>query len=182
MRCVAFMRNVNQGQRGHPSTSDIVAGFADAGCADIRTFQSNGTIVFDSDEPAAVVEQAADAIAARSGHEREILWIPLSELAAVVDEHGATPEPRRFELTLHGGAVIDRARYPSVGSSHGTPLRHRRCRERMGSRPQRGRGRRSRDTPAGESHREARDFAWIADGDPAGLPLRSVRPLRRRSG
>jgi hypothetical protein len=107
MRCVAFMRNVNQGQRRHPSTSDIVAGFADAGCADIQTFQSNGTIVFESDEPAAVVEQAADAVAARSGHEREILWIPLSELAAVVDEHGATPEPRRFELTLHGGALLD---------------------------------------------------------------------------
>jgi uncharacterized protein (DUF1697 family) len=107
MRCVAFMRNVNQGQRGHPSTSDIVAGFADAGCPDIQTFQSNGTILFDSDEPALVVEQAADATAARSGHEREILWIPLSELAAVVDEHGATPEPRRFEFTLHSGATID---------------------------------------------------------------------------
>jgi len=107
MRCIAFMRNVNQGQRGHPSTSDIVAGFADAGCPDIQTFQSNGTILFDSDEPASAVEQAGDAVAARSGHEREILWIPLSELAAIVDEYGATPEPRRFEFTLHHGAIID---------------------------------------------------------------------------
>jgi hypothetical protein len=107
MRCVAFMRNVNQGQRGHPATADILAGFADAGCPDAQTFQSNGTIVFDSDAPSAVVEQAADAIAMRSGYDREILWIPLSALAAVVDEHGATPEPRRFELTLHGGALLD---------------------------------------------------------------------------
>ncbi|MEV5071258.1 DUF1697 domain-containing protein [Microbacterium sp. LMI12-1-1.1] len=107
MRCVAFMRNVNQGQRGHPSTSDIVAGFADAGCPSVQTFQSNGTILFDSDEPASVVEQAADAVAARSGHAREILWIPLSELGAVVDEHGGTPEPRRFEFTLHSGTRID---------------------------------------------------------------------------
>lgn len=30
MRCVALMRNVNQGQRGHPSTADVVGGFADA--------------------------------------------------------------------------------------------------------------------------------------------------------
>lgn len=101
------MRNVNQGQRGHPSTSDIVAGFADGGCPRVQTFQSNGTILFDSDEPASVVEQAMDAVAARSGHERQILWIPLSELAAIVDEYGATPEPRRFELTLHSGAIID---------------------------------------------------------------------------
>jgi len=107
MRCVAFMRNVNQGQRGHPSTGDILAGFADAGCPDIRTFQSNGTILFDADRPAGVVEQAADAIAARSGHEREILWIALSDLTAVVDEHGTTREPRRFEFTLHRGGTID---------------------------------------------------------------------------
>ena len=38
MRCVAFLRNVNQGQRGHPSTADIVAGFADAGCHDAEKF------------------------------------------------------------------------------------------------------------------------------------------------
>ena len=107
MRCVAFMRNVNQGQRGHPATADILGGFADAGCPDIQTFQSNGTIVFDSGEPAAVVAQAADAIAVRSGYERDILWIPLSQAAAVVDQHGATPEPRRFEFTLHRGAIID---------------------------------------------------------------------------
>jgi hypothetical protein len=107
MRCVAFMRNVNQGQRGHPATADILAGFADAGCHDAQTFQSNGTIVFDSDAPSAVVEQAADAIAVRSGHDREILWIPLSELAAVVDQHGVTPEQGRFEFTLYRGANID---------------------------------------------------------------------------
>jgi uncharacterized protein (DUF1697 family) len=107
MRCVAFMRNVNQGQRGHPSTADILAGFADAGCPDVQTFASNGTIVFDSDDAAAAVDAAAEAIAARSGHEREIRWMPLSDLYAIVVEHGATPEPRRHEFTLHGGGAID---------------------------------------------------------------------------
>lgn len=107
MRCVAFMRNVNQGQRGHPSTADIVAGFADAGCPEVQTFQSNGTILFDSAEPAAVVASAEEAIAVRSGHEREILWIPLADLVAVVDEHGETPDPRRHEFTLHRGGTVD---------------------------------------------------------------------------
>lgn len=115
MRCVAFLRNVNQGQRGHPSTADIVAGFADAGCHDVQTFQSNGTAVFDSDEPAEAVASAAEAIAARSGQERDILWIPLSDLAAIVAEHEATPEPRGYEFTLHGGGTVD-ARDPEVVS------------------------------------------------------------------
>lgn len=107
MRCVAFLRNVNQGQRGHPSTADIVAGFADAGCPDVVAFQSNGTILFDSIEPSHAVADAADAVATRSGAERDILWTPLSTLFAVVETHGATSEPRRFEFTLHSGARID---------------------------------------------------------------------------
>jgi uncharacterized protein (DUF1697 family) len=101
------MRNVNQGQRGHPSTSDILAGFADAGCPDAVTFQSNGTILFDSRSPRTVVEAAAEAIAARSGQAREVFWIPLSDVSAVVEKHGAASEPRRFEFTLHSGGALD---------------------------------------------------------------------------
>ena len=107
MRCVAFMRNVNQGERGHPSTADIVAGFADAGCPDVQTFQSNGTILFDSDEPGEVVAGAEEAIAARSGHERDILWIALADLVAIIGEHGAAHESRGYEFTLHRGGTVD---------------------------------------------------------------------------
>ena len=107
MRCVAFMRNVNQGQRGHPSTADIVAGFGDAGCPDVQTFQSNGTILFDSDEPAEVVTSAEEAIAARSGVERDILWITLADLVAIVDAHGAAHDSRGCEFTLHRGGTVD---------------------------------------------------------------------------
>ena len=101
------MRNVNQGQRGHPSTDDILAGFADAGCPDAVTFQSNGTVLFDSRSPEEVVDAAAEAIAARSGAEREILWISLSKVVAVVEKHRGAREPRRLEFTLHGGGAID---------------------------------------------------------------------------
>lgn len=107
MRCVALMRNVNQGPRGHPSTTDILAGFADAGCHGATTFQSNGTIVFDSDQPTDAVALAAEAIAARSGHDREIRWTPLADVLALVAQHGGIDEPRRMEFTLHGGSVID---------------------------------------------------------------------------
>jgi len=107
MHCVALLRNVNQGQRDHPSTADIIGAFADAGCRDAAPFQSNGTVVFEADDPAAVVETVVAAIAARTGLERDGFWIPLHDLVAVVAAHGATPDPRRHEFTLHRGGTID---------------------------------------------------------------------------
>ena len=64
---VAFLRNVNQGQRGHPSTDDILAAFADAGVDDALAFQTNGTIVFTCDDPQTTVEAAQGSLFARSG-------------------------------------------------------------------------------------------------------------------
>ena len=107
MRHVAFLRNVNQGQRGHPSTAAILAAFADAGCADAVAFQSNGTIVFESNYPQAVVSDAASALAARSGLERAGFWMLLADVAAIVDAHTVEPDSARRELTLHAGGTID---------------------------------------------------------------------------
>jgi uncharacterized protein (DUF1697 family) len=122
MRCVAFLRNVNQGQRGHPSTADIMAAFEDAGCGDAVAFQSNGTIVFEAGHPAAVTETVMASIAARSGVDREAFWIPLEDLAAVVDAHGSVPDPRQHEFTLHGGGTIDAA-----DADVANEAAHRRC-------------------------------------------------------
>lgn len=107
MRCVALLRNVNQGQRGHPSPSDILAGFADAGCPDAVTFQSNGTVLVESRCPRKVVQAASEAIAARSGAERDIFWVSLHTVIAVVEKHRGTQDPRRHEFTLHDGGTID---------------------------------------------------------------------------
>jgi uncharacterized protein (DUF1697 family) len=107
MRHVAFLRNVNQGQRGHPSTDDIRAAFSDAGCPDAVPFQSNGTILFDADDAAAVMETVVASITARSGLERDAFAVPFAELATVVETHGTTLDPRRFEFTLHHGGTVD---------------------------------------------------------------------------
>lgn len=107
MQCVAFLRNVNQGQRGHPSTADVVGSFADAGAADPRAFQSNGTILFVSADPGATVEAAGSALARRSGIEREGFWMPLADVVAIVDVHADRLDIRRCEVTLHGGGVVD---------------------------------------------------------------------------
>ena len=107
MRYVAFLRNVNQGQRGHPATADIMAGFADAGCLDAVPFQSNGTVVFGADVPAAVADTVFATVAARTGLERDVFWIPFDDIAAVVEEHGAMADGGGFECTLHRGDVLD---------------------------------------------------------------------------
>ncbi|HWR85528.1 MAG TPA: hypothetical protein VN200_06005 [Rhodoglobus sp.] len=45
---VAFFRNVNQGQRGHPATAELVSAFGDV---EAVPFRSNGTLVFDAHDP-----------------------------------------------------------------------------------------------------------------------------------
>lgn len=125
---VAFIRNVNQGQRGQPSTADLVGAFSDAGCADAVTFQSNGTIVFPAgprgvDGADAVIADALVALAARSGLEREGFGMPLPTLGAIVDAHAGEPDAHRRELTLHSGGVLEMADPDVVREAA-----HRRCR------------------------------------------------------
>lgn len=98
---------MNQGQAGHPSTDDVLQAFEVSGAREPWTFQSNGTVVFDSDDPDAVVDGAVLAVAARSGVEREAFWISFPELERVVAVHESAPDAVRRELTLHGGGLID---------------------------------------------------------------------------
>ena len=122
MQHVAFFRNVNQGQRGHPSTADLVGAFADAGCPDAVPFQSNGTIVFVATDPETVIADAVVALANRTGLEREGFGMPLPALARIVDAHAGEPDARRRELTLHTGDLIDPADPDVVREAT-----HRRC-------------------------------------------------------
>jgi uncharacterized protein (DUF1697 family) len=107
MHHVALLRNVNHGQRGHLSTDDILAAFADAGVDDGATFQSNGTIVFSTDDPEAVEHAVEVNVFARSGVAREVFCIPLADIAAIVGAHSDEADAERRELTLHRHGVID---------------------------------------------------------------------------
>ncbi len=106
MRYVGFLRNVNHGQRGQPATAGVVAAFVAAGGDDVVPFQSNGTVVFDADDADEVVERAVAALAAH-GHEREGFWMPLTQVAEIVDAHATAVDASRRELTLHHGGTID---------------------------------------------------------------------------
>lgn len=104
MRHIAFVRNLNQGQRGHVTTADLVAAFVEAGCHDPAPFQSNGTVVFAGDAERA--QDAALVLAARAGVEREIFTLTLDEVRAIVTDHAPAPDAARRELTLHAGGPI----------------------------------------------------------------------------
>ena len=104
---VAVLRNVNQGQRGHLTTIELRDAFAVAGCGDAVTFQSNGTIVFSSDDPEAVMDRVLAVLTARSGREQEGFAMALSDLIEIVDRHSGPVGTSRAELTLHAGGTLD---------------------------------------------------------------------------
>ena len=51
MPSIAFFRNLNQGQRGCPSTEELRAAFRAAGARDIKPVRGNGTVLFESLDP-----------------------------------------------------------------------------------------------------------------------------------
>ena len=123
MAYVAFFRNVNQGQRGQPSTDDLLSAFADAGCTGAASFQSNGTIVFTDASPERVLSRVQAAMTESTGTEREVFGMPLSKIASLVDDHSLAEDAARRELTLHRGGSIDVDDPSVVGAAA-----HRRCR------------------------------------------------------
>lgn len=123
VKSVVFFRNVNQGERGHPSTADLLGALADAGLTGAVPFQSNGTVVVTDAAPRAVLDDVQAALAARSGIEREVFTMPLDEVAAIVDGHAHAPDASRRELTLHAGDVIDIDDAAVIAEAA-----HRRCR------------------------------------------------------
>ena len=44
---IALLRNLNQGQRGSPTTEALIDAFVRAGASDIRPVRGNGTVLFD---------------------------------------------------------------------------------------------------------------------------------------
>lgn len=104
MRQVAFVRNLNQGQRGHVSTAELLAAFRAAGCEDPHAFRSNGTVVFGGDPGSAA--DAVGVLAARTGVGREVFVVALGQLVDIVSDHADTPDAHRRELTLHAPVTI----------------------------------------------------------------------------
>ncbi|TQK18828.1 uncharacterized protein DUF1697 [Microbacterium sp. SLBN-154] len=106
MLSVAFLRNVNQGQRGHPSTAMIVEAFVSAGIDDAMPFQSNGTVVFEAADADGIVADVVGMLGAR-GFPRDCFVMPASDLAAIARDWEGSPTLSRMELTVHSGGTLD---------------------------------------------------------------------------
>lgn len=89
MQHIAFFRNVNQGQRGHPGTDELVASIEAAGGTGVFAFQSNGTLVFEAEDGAEVARRL----------EREVFIRPADFLQPLLRYEGM-PASSRLELTL----------------------------------------------------------------------------------
>jgi uncharacterized protein (DUF1697 family) len=65
---VVFYRTMNLGQPRSPDRAGLEAVLREAGGHDVRSFQTNGTVLFRADDPSAVVRRAAPPLADRWGY------------------------------------------------------------------------------------------------------------------
>jgi uncharacterized protein (DUF1697 family) len=103
MRYVAFFRNVNQGQRGHPSTDDLLAHVHTAGGTGASAFRSNGTVVFDAESGHDVESRLRMDAAGPLGH-RAVFVRPLDSLEQFATYSGS-PALGRLEVTVFDPAA-----------------------------------------------------------------------------
>ncbi|MET0859939.1 MAG: DUF1697 domain-containing protein [Microbacterium sp.] len=103
MMSVAFFRNLNQGQRGHLGAADLQHAFAEVGAREVHTFQSNGTVVFEADEPDAVGQDVHGRLAARGLFDDVVIVRALAFVEDIVDSFTQFDDVQRHELTLFAG-------------------------------------------------------------------------------
>lgn len=80
---VAFFRNLNLGQPGSPSGVELTDAFGGQRVA--RNFQTNGTVVFDSNDLKATTRHALELLRA-AGYTHEVMVRTLDELIRIVAE------------------------------------------------------------------------------------------------
>lgn len=101
MQNIAFVRNVNQGQRGHPSAQELIDAFVGAGASEIFTFRSNGTLVFNADLPEVVADRLRESSPLRG---REVFLRAAEFVESMLRFEGVHNESR-LEVTLFDEAI-----------------------------------------------------------------------------
>ncbi|MEL7975813.1 DUF1697 domain-containing protein [Isoptericola sp. F-RaC21] len=103
---VVLYRAMNLGHRGSPVRADLERALLDAGAAEVRSFQTNGTVLLDVGPSAGAAEvvarAAAPLLAERSGYAGAALVRPLGDLAEAVDgdPFALTRDERTYRETL----------------------------------------------------------------------------------
>jgi len=109
MTYVALWRNVNVGQRGHPTAAQLCALMTEAGAVDARSFQSNGTVVFEAASLTSAEQigaEAATRLAALSPADRDVRVVSMERIRELVHEFGPAADVDRREITFHPGDAI----------------------------------------------------------------------------
>ena len=100
----ALLRGVNLGKRRLPM-KDLAGIFADAGCADVRTYIQSGNVVYRAG--AALARRVPDlveaAIAERFGFDAPVVTRTAAELAAVVRANPYADEAEANPKSVHVG-------------------------------------------------------------------------------
>lgn len=104
MNQVALFRNLNLGHPGSPTGEELVAAFG--GTARARNFQTNGTVLFESDNPETTARQAL-AVLRDHGHRHSMLVRPLAELERVVKQTPAADPAENVYRTMISFYDID---------------------------------------------------------------------------
>ena len=120
MQHIAFFRNVNQGQRGHPSTGDLLAAVHSAGGSDAFAFRSNGTVVLKAESGNDVQSRlrmdAAGPLADRT------MFVRPASLLEQFAPHAGSPTLGRLEV-----AVFDADAHLDDVGAIGSASRRGRC-------------------------------------------------------
>lgn len=107
-----FYRNMNLGHPRSPDRAGLEGALAEAGGSDVRSFQTNGTVLVRADDPAGVVAAAAPALADRWDYADAGLVRPVGLLTEILrtDPFVGARDDRTYRETFtfyEGGDPLD---------------------------------------------------------------------------
>ena len=144
-RSVVLFRNLNQGQRGMPTTEQLRSALESGGAGWVLTFQTNGTAVVDAADPEATVASALGRLRDEVGYADQAVVLDLAQvqLALAALPPAVTEAPPGMELyqdvlafvvpadgldlktpwTGRHGDLVVHSVDPKLGMVHGTAFR-----------------------------------------------------------
>ncbi|MEV5440238.1 DUF1697 domain-containing protein [Streptomyces sp. NPDC052682] len=110
-RHVVFYRSMNLGHPGSPDRATLESALAAAGARAVRSFQTNGTVLLEADDPVCVVAEAAKALEAAAGYTQPAMVRGLDLLVDVLagqpfDGHEDSRTYRETFTFFDGGRPI----------------------------------------------------------------------------
>ncbi|MEZ7660957.1 DUF1697 domain-containing protein [Rothia dentocariosa] len=99
---VVFYRNLNLGHSGSPNREQLETALLDAGAKRVRSFQTNGTVLIEANNPADVVAKAERGIRDASGYEDAAFVRNLADLEKLLalGVFEKYPSPRTYRETV----------------------------------------------------------------------------------